>query len=117
GANLTCYADDTLVTARGSSHREATLIAAAAVSLVVNRIRRLGLEVALNKSEAMVFHGPRRAPAPGSHIVVSGTRIAVESTMKYLGLVLDSRWEFGPHFRRLVPKLMGAAGALSTLLP
>lgn len=117
GADLTCYADDTLVTARGSSHREATLIATAAVSQVVTRIRRLGLEVALDKSEAMVFHGPRRAPAPGSHIVVSGARIAVESTMKYLGLVLDSRWEFGPHFRRLAPKLMGAAGALSTLLP
>ncbi|CAK1593609.1 unnamed protein product [Parnassius mnemosyne] len=117
GANLTCYADDTLVTARGSSHREAALVATAAVSQVVNRIRRLGLEVALNKSEAMVFHGPRRAPPPGSHIVVCGARIAVESTMKYLGLVLDSRWEFGPHFRRLAPKLMGAAGALSTLLP
>nr|XP_049691667.1 uncharacterized protein LOC126053518 [Helicoverpa armigera]XP_049704749.1 uncharacterized protein LOC126056273 [Helicoverpa armigera]XP_049706070.1 uncharacterized protein LOC126056578 [Helicoverpa armigera] len=117
GADLTCYADDTLVTARGSSHREAALIATAAVSQVVNRIRRLGLEVALNKSEAMVFHGPRRAPPSGSHIVVGGARIAVESTMKYLGLVLDSRWEFGPHFRRLVPKLMGAAGALSTLLP
>lgn len=63
-----------------------------------------------------MFHRPRCAPAPGSHIVISGARIAVESTMKYLGLVLDSRWEFGPHFRRLAPKLMGAVGALSTLL-
>ncbi|CAK1579824.1 unnamed protein product [Parnassius mnemosyne] len=32
GAELTCYADDTLVTARGSSHREAALVATAAVS-------------------------------------------------------------------------------------
>lgn len=117
GVNLTCYADDTLVTARGSSYREAALLATAAVSQVVRRIRRLGLEVALNKSEAIAFHGPRRAPPLGSHIVVGGTQIAVESTMKYLGLVLDSRWDFGPHFQRLVPKLMGAAGALSTLLP
>ena len=73
--------------------------------------------MALNKSEAMVFHGPRRAPPPDAHIVVGGARIAVESTMKYLGLVLDSRWDFGPHFRRLAPKLLGAAGALSELLP
>ena len=117
GVDLTCYADDTLVTARGSSHREAALLATAAVSQVVGRIRRLGLEVALSKSEAMVFHGPRRAPPPGSHIVVGGARIAVECTMKYLGLVLDSRWDFGPHFRWLAPKLLSAAGALSTLLP
>ncbi|XP_039761835.1 uncharacterized protein LOC120634993 [Pararge aegeria] len=39
------------------------------------------------------------------------------NTMKYLGLVLDSRWTFEEHFRRLLPKLVGAAGALSRLLP
>ncbi|XP_050550464.1 uncharacterized protein LOC126910806 [Spodoptera frugiperda] len=37
--------------------------------------------------------------------------------MKYLGLVLDSRWNFGPHLRQLVLKLRGAAAALSRLLP
>ncbi|CAK1588832.1 unnamed protein product [Parnassius mnemosyne] len=55
GAELTCYADDTLVTARGSSHREAALVATAAVSQVVNRIRRLGLEVALKGVENSGF--------------------------------------------------------------
>ncbi|XP_073960783.1 uncharacterized protein [Choristoneura fumiferana] len=37
--------------------------------------------------------------------------------MKYLGLVLDSRWNFQDHFRRLAPKLIGSASALSRLLP
>ncbi|KAJ0179790.1 hypothetical protein K1T71_004381 [Dendrolimus kikuchii] len=37
--------------------------------------------------------------------------------MKYLGLVLDSRWDFSAHFRQLAPKLKRAAGALSRLLP
>ncbi|KAJ0176847.1 hypothetical protein K1T71_008026 [Dendrolimus kikuchii] len=37
--------------------------------------------------------------------------------MKYLGLVLDSRWDFSAHFRQLLPRLKGAAGALSRLLP
>ncbi|XP_046978124.1 uncharacterized protein LOC124543846, partial [Vanessa cardui] len=37
--------------------------------------------------------------------------------MKYLGLVLDSRWNFEPHFTRLAPRLLGAASALSRLLP
>ncbi|XP_039760385.1 uncharacterized protein LOC120634057 [Pararge aegeria] len=57
------------------------------------------------------------APPAGSNLVVGGVSIAVESTMKYLGLVLDSRWKFEEHFRRLAPKLIGAAGALSRLLP
>ncbi|CAH2211723.1 jg27690 [Pararge aegeria aegeria] len=37
--------------------------------------------------------------------------------MKYLGLVLDSLWKFEEHFWSLGPKLIGAAGALSQLLP
>lgn len=48
---------------------------------------------------------------------MGGTRIAVGDTMKYLGLVLDSRWDFSAHFMALVPWLMGATGALSQLLP
>ncbi|XP_046974740.1 uncharacterized protein LOC124541011, partial [Vanessa cardui] len=112
-----CYADDTLVTARGKTYRQAAIRATAGVAHAVGRIRRLGLEVALHKSEALCFHGPRTKPPPGSSIMVGGVSIAVESTMKYLGLVLDSRWNFEPHFTRLAPRLLGAASALSRLLP
>ena len=37
--------------------------------------------------------------------------------MKYLGLVLDSRWNFVEHFRRLAPKLERAGAAFKRLLP
>nr|XP_032519012.1 uncharacterized protein LOC116771300 [Danaus plexippus plexippus] len=37
--------------------------------------------------------------------------------MKYLGLVLDSRWNFAEHFRRLAPKLERTGAALKRLLP
>lgn len=47
---------DTLVTAHGKS----------GVAHIVDRIRRLGLEVALHKSEALSFHGARIRP-PGSN--------------------------------------------------
>lgn len=117
GVEVTCYADDTLVTAAAKTFREAAILATAGVAQVVGRIRTLGLEVALHKSEALLFHGPRRGPPENSHIVVGGVHIAVESTMKYLGLVLDSRWNFQPHFQMLVPKLMGAAAKLGGLLP
>ncbi|XP_063547540.1 uncharacterized protein LOC134754988 [Cydia strobilella] len=117
GVSVTCYADDTLVTARGISFREASLLATAGVASVVARIRRLGLEVALNKSEALCFHGPRKAPPAGSSLMVGGTSIGVKSTMRYLGIVLDSRWTFKKHFEGLAPKLIGAASALSRLLP
>ncbi|KAM3958882.1 putative 115 kDa protein in type-1 retrotransposable element R1DM [Aphomia sociella] len=103
GVELTCYADDTLVTARGQDYREAARRATAGVAQVVGRIRRLGLAVALHKSRAIAFHGPRKRPPAGSHIIVSGVRIGVEPQMRYLGLDLDSRWNFRAHFANLAP--------------
>ncbi|XP_061379977.1 uncharacterized protein LOC116774957 [Danaus plexippus] len=84
---------------------------------VAGRIRRLELEVALQKPEALCFHGPRIKPPSRSSIIVEGVFIAVESTMKYLGPILDSRWNFRPHFTRLAPRLLVTASALSHLLP
>ena len=117
GVSVVCYADDTLVLAQGRSHEAAAELATRGVATIVDRIRQLGLEVALHKSEAMCFYGPRNAPLSGSRITAGGVHIGVESTMKYLGLVLDSRWNFVEHFRRLAPKLQRAGAALKRLLP
>ena len=117
GAGVICYADDTLVLAEGVSHQAAADLATQAVATVVGRIRQLGLEVALHKTEAMCFHGRLNAPRSESHITVGGVRIGVGRTMKYLGLVLDSRWNFKEHFLRLAPRLNRAAAALRRLLP
>lgn len=56
-----CYADDTFVAARGK-REEAAILATTAVAQVVTRKRRLGLEMALNKSEVLSLHGPRNVP-------------------------------------------------------
>lgn len=117
GQGVICYADDTLVTARGGSYEEAAHSAIEATSLVVGRIEALGLKVALEKTEALVFHAPRRRPPAGAHLTIGGATIAVRASMKYLGLVLDRRWNFGEHFAQLAPKLIGTASALSRLLP
>jgi len=37
--------------------------------------------------------------------------------MKYLGLTLNSRWNFRAHFDRLAPRIKSTAVALSGLLP
>ncbi|CAB3241776.1 unnamed protein product [Arctia plantaginis] len=117
GLGVICYADDTLVTARGANFQEAARLATGGVSLVVGRIEALGLRVALDKTEALLFHGPRRGPPPGASIVVNSVLVPVRAQMKYLGLILDGRWLFDEHFRQLAPKLVGAASALGRLLP
>ncbi|KAG6461853.1 hypothetical protein O3G_MSEX012902 [Manduca sexta] len=104
GVSVVCYADDTLVLAHGGSHQAAVDAATIGVATVVERIRQLGLEVALHKSKAMCFHGRGNAPPPGLQITAGGVHIGVGSTMKYLGLVLDSRWNFKEHIRLLAPR-------------
>ncbi|KAJ8714349.1 hypothetical protein PYW07_002574 [Mythimna separata] len=113
--------DDTLVLARGESYQAAAETATRELSRVqlldpvydcVDRIQQLGLKVALHKTEAMSFHGPRTEPPPGSQI-----SIGVRATMKYPGLVLDRRWTFEEHFRRLAPKLDRTGAALNRFLP
>lgn len=115
--SVICYADDTLLIARGRDFREVASLASAGGSLVAGRIRRLGLKVALHKTEAVFFHGPRQRLPQDAHIFVDGVRIEVRTQMKYLGLVLDSRWRFGPHFRGLSSRLLKTADSLSWLLP
>lgn len=117
GLSLVCYADDTLVTARAQEFPDAARLASVGTTHVVRRIGMLGLRVAVEKTEAICFHGPRRKPPPGAHIMIDGVRVEVCQYMKYLGLYLDSRWNFAEHFRRQSPKLMKTAAALGRLLP
>ena len=83
-----CYADDTLVLVRGKTW-EALRRVTQGTTLVVRRIRALGLEVALHKTETMAFYPPRRRVPPQSHLSADGVRIEMKLHMKYLGLYLD----------------------------
>jgi hypothetical protein len=60
-----------------------------AVAGVVRLIRRMGLEVAPQKTEAFFFHDGSQGEPPWAHIMVDGTRVEVGPKITYLGLVLD----------------------------
>jgi len=117
GMGILCYADDTLITARGRDHVSAIRLAEVGTALVIERIQMLGLQVSVQKTEALLFHGPRRGLPRGANISLHNVVIPVQAQLKYLGLQLDGRWSFGPHFAQLAPRLEKAAMALGRLLP
>lgn len=43
--------------------------------------------------------------------------LEVEPMLRYLGLILESRWNFREHFSRLALRLMSAATGLRRLMP
>lgn len=115
--DLICYVDDTLVMSRRETWEEATCLAEAGVALVVTRIRMLGLTVALPKTEAMWFAGPRKRGPRRTQLSIEGIDVRIGQTMKYLGLNLDSKWSFCSHFQKLVPRLNKAVISLGRIMP
>ncbi|XP_025163393.1 uncharacterized protein LOC112590593 [Harpegnathos saltator] len=85
GAHAVCYADDTLVLAEGENWGEARLRAETALSSVVGTIRDLGLKVATQKTQAMLFHRRRGEGRPRkARVLVDGVCVRVGPTIKLL---------------------------------
>jgi hypothetical protein len=116
---VVCYADDTLVMAWEKDWRSTTLLAQAGVAHVVSRIRALGLEVDLQKTEAVWFSGPRSRgpPRDRAFLEIEDERVGIGTQMKYLSLILDNKWSFEPHFDRLAPRIRAASASLGRIMP
>lgn len=111
-----CYADDTVVIVMGECVQEARVRAEMALELVTAEIRRLGLRISPQKTEAMCF-GVNEAEAERIWIHVAGVPVAMRPTIKYLGIVLDTKWNFKEHFRSLLPRVERTIAALGRIMP
>jgi hypothetical protein len=85
---------------------------------VVGRIRALGLKVALQKTEAVWFSGFRsKGPSKDrAFLNIESERVEIETQIKYLGLIFDSRWSFGPHFSNFAPQIRAASANLGRIM-
>ena len=107
-----CYANDTLVLAAEDDWGNALNNACCATERVVGSVTDLGLEVSLRKSECVFFHNGRRGRFLPFWILIGTVCIRVTPTIKYLGLILDGRWDFAS----LASRVGKMADAL-TLMP
>lgn len=68
--------------------------ASVAAELVIDRIQALSLRVAVEKTEAIVFGGRGWRLPRGLALPIAGDAVQVKANIKYLGLVLDRKWDF-----------------------
>lgn len=116
--NIICYADDTLLLAAGRDWEEATIRGEVAVHSVMRSIRSAGLQVAINKTEALFMYEKAKGQPPrNATMVVDESRIRIGSQIKYLGLILDNGWKFDKHFVETASRIRERANALRGLLP
>lgn len=116
GCRIICYASDTLILASADTIGTALARANLQTALVLNRIKRLGLTVSASKTEAMTFHGKVK-PAQYPSARVANELIEIGNTMKYLGVILDSRLTFRAHFEYVEAKASKVTRALGRLMP
>ncbi|KMQ92250.1 reverse transcriptase [Lasius niger] len=115
-SNILCYADHTLVVVTGRNCRLTCLKASILVNRVIERIRELGLSVATNKTEAILFRDKRTKGLPSS-ISIGDTLVKFQPSIKYLGVMIDVSWTFSDHFRYVIDKTERVVRALNKLMP
>lgn len=110
------YADDTLVLAAAAEDYDAASKATLAVALISNKNTTMGLKLAPQKTDAIVFR-PRGKTGRQLSIRIDKTRITTSPNFKYLGLIIDDKSTFKEHFKYTAQKTMKVASALARLLP
>lgn len=87
------------------------------MACVVRAMRGLDFRVFPTKSEAIWFYDRNRKGTSliGLSISMAGEAIEVRFRMKYLDLIIDSRWTSGLHFDLLISKVSAAVNALCGL--
>lgn len=115
GCYTVCYADDTLLVSVSDSLFEAIIKINTQIARVVRHIDKLGLRVAEAKTEAILFC--RKKPKAMPTIRVRSTNMHVGDSMKYLGVIVDSTWNFRTHFEYVGNKIARVSRALNRIMP
>lgn len=117
GRLVICFADDTLVLVEASSLVEVIDRANHQLEITVGRIRSLGLTVATHKTEAVLFWPRGKKPERLPSVRIDGETIPIKGHMRYLGVMIDSKLNFHPHFEYVEKKLSKMSRALGRLMP
>jgi len=117
GCKVIGYADDTLVMCAANTVEVAQYNINYYMVYLLRRIESLSLEVAPEKTEAILFHGQKRLDFTNPLIQVKGTFVRVSPHIKYLGVMLDARLNFRHHFKYVDSKIGKITRALGCLMP
>lgn len=100
GCEVIGYADDTIITSVANTYKEAKIRACMQTERTIYEITKLGLNVAIEKTEAIIFQGKRgKRPPKEDYITMNREKIKFSKSIKYLGVFLDSKLDFREHFR------------------
>ena len=114
GVRAAMYADDLLLYVRGTDSARALGLLESAMGSLTPWLGGLGLTVSIPKCQLCVFSRARRRVGDVS-IRAGDSLISCQPTLKYLGVILDSRLTWVPHIRYISDKATRATNILRVI--
>jgi len=115
GAALIGFADDTLVVAHGKTASEVEATATSALAIVSARIAGLGLVVAVENTQSVLFTNRYKYATPT--LSINNVAVGLSNEMLYLEIVVDRRLSFKEYVQRVADKILGVVTQLSRIMP
>lgn len=116
GVSTVAYADDLAIIVKARQERQLEERANTAMEAVARWMEDHCLELAPEKTEAVLLIG-RRACAPLAGLNLRGHRVVPAREVKYLGVLLDQGLTFAPHIQHALAKAKKSVKALSQIMP
>lgn len=115
GVEVLAFADDLALVATAREITVVEQLLEAAAEITILWLQEVGLEVAIEKSEAIVFtnHRTRNTLA----ISLRGTRIESKESIKYLGVHLDPKLNYSVHAKIAAAKATKTTRSLGRIMP
>lgn len=115
GVQIVAFADDVAVIGIARTGPSAADLINPVLNTISNWMNENGLQLAPQKSEAVVLTNKHRFDEP--LLYVEGHEIPVKTAIKYLGVELDTRLSFTTHVATASKKATDSARAIGRLMP
>ena len=109
------FADDLALTIVADTQQQLEYVANRAIKIVGDWMVKKKLELATQKTKAIILCGPRKRNSVCFNI--EGVTVRPVKKLKYLGIVIDINLGYGPHVEYVVEKAEKAIASLGRLLP
>lgn len=114
--DVTLYADDIAILIAAKDGPSMAHRGNLAMKRIKMKLQHLGLEIAPQKTNALIARGKRTSIPVGTKFVLSGQDIYPTNFVRYLGVTFDSDLSFTQHAERTSAGATSALNALSAIL-
>ncbi|KAE9525570.1 hypothetical protein AGLY_014097, partial [Aphis glycines] len=115
GSKLLGFADDTILVTWAKSTQELEAVTNEALSLVERRITDLGLQIAVEKTEAVLFTSRYKYTQPA--IKLCGSDVQLSTEMTYLGMLVDKSMLFKGQVKKAAARAAEIGNQLARIIP